>query len=141
MNGVLRVKKAYKSLVTAQLKAYYPTKELLTDWEAEIAESGIVMRARLTPRSKKITDPTADKAIRLIAGESIVLTMRKTIKAIEFVKKRCYGKKAEILKDYFFEGKPWQTISQDRSMCKALIYKYANEIIDDVAELLGYVVK
>jgi RinA family phage transcriptional activator len=140
MNGVVRLKTAYKKLVTEQLKAYYPTKELLEDMEAEIAESGIVMHARLTPRSKKITKPTEDKAARM-ADVTIIHTMRKTINAIEFVKDRSFGKKAEVLKDYFFEGKPYQAVCTDRNISQPRLFQIRNEIITDVAELLGYTIK
>lgn len=143
MDNLVRLQKAHRAMITEQLRSYYATRETLAEWEAEIAESGVVMRGRLTPRSRQISKPTEEKAERLsvLAETNLFRQMRKTLDAIEFVEKRSHGKKAEVLQDYFFDSRTWQEVCERRKICKTDLYKYANLIISDVAELLGYAVK
>jgi RinA family phage transcriptional activator len=139
MGELTRLKKANRRAITEYLRQYDFLKKQYAEKEAEIAESGIVMRARLTPRSKKITKPTEDKAIRLseMRGRD---KLKEIIDAIEFVKTHSYGVKGKVLQVYYFEGKPPETVCDEAHIGRTCMYKHAKEIVEDVAELLGYIV-
>jgi RinA family phage transcriptional activator len=137
MDRMKPLRDAQRKAVAEQLKAYYYTKELLQEWESDLAYGGAVSFTDGLPGAKSIKKPTEEHAIRL-ADHTIVKTLRRTINAIEQVKNQSYGKKADVLLEYYFRGKPAETVSMDVHVDRATVYRYAKEILEDAAELLGY---
>lgn len=128
---------AQRKAIAEQLKAYYYTKELLAEWESDLAYGSAVSLTDGMPHGNTLKKPTEEQAMRL-ADHTIVKTLRRTINAIEQVKKQSYGKKADVLSEFYFRGKSAETVSADVHIDRATVYRYAKEILEDAAELLGY---
>lgn len=139
MNNLAQLKKANRETVIAYLRNYYWTKEHLSDLVAEIAESGLTSYADGVRRAKRRGDPTGEKAVKL-AEFSLLPEMehtRRVVREIERVMGLSTGRKADVLREYYFRRKPWQTVCQEMSLSKSNLYAYAGELVEDVAELLG----
>jgi hypothetical protein len=108
------LKKANREAIIANLRHYAWTKEHLQDLLREIGDSG-----DLLPE---------------------VAHTRRVIKAIEEVERLSRGKKADVLQEYFFNGKPWQEVTVDKNMSQHSLFYNANQIIEELAKLLGVVV-
>lgn len=131
------IEKANFKLIENELSNFHYSKNLLEELKEEIINGkGIAPEIR----GSGISKPTESKAMRLLSSIHI-LEMQKRINAIESVLKELPSIKLELIEEKYFKHTLTNFgIMQKLNIEQATYYRYRREIIELIADRLGWLI-
>lgn len=122
--------------VEGWIMGYQAAKEMIAELEQEMAEWAVTPLLNGLPRGTATADPTFCRAVKLSEVPEIAMS-RRVVRAVEGVYARCGPTKKRVMEEYFFHRRPYLEVCGLLNVEKSAVYKYAGEIIREVAARLG----
>lgn len=134
----MKVAKPYINAIEHELRNYKLTRERIEELKDEI----INMPPKAVGENERVmgeplSDPTYGKAHKLLTN-TVLTHMERTIKAIDMALLQLDDGHRLIFEHRYLKNKPWKQIFCDVPMCQKTCFNKRSELIDKVAEILGW---